>query len=137
MTVQEKKKWLMRYQIAKKEIDRLLEEQAQLRAFCTRVTPVLSPSPKGSGNNKKDDSWARLVDLNKQIEDKVIYYIKLRQEIEAAISLLIDEEQQLVLRYRYINGYTWIKIARKLHTSERTSQRIHEKAINVFSLRGM
>lgn len=129
MTVREKKKWLMRYQVLKKEIERNLEEQAQLRAFCTRVTPVLLSTPAGSSGKRKDDCWARLADLNTKIEKKISLYAQLRDEIDEAISMLEDEEQQLVLRYRYINGYTWTKTARKIHTSERTAQRIQKIAL--------
>ena len=134
MTVQEKKKWLMRYQVLKKEIERNLEEQAQLRAFCTRVTPVLSSTPAGSSGKKKDDSWARLADLNIKIEKKISLYAQMHDEIDEAISMIEDEEQQLVLRYRYINGYTWTKAARKMHVSERTAQRIHTKGILKLAL---
>ena len=135
MTVREKKKWLMRYQVLKKEIERNLEEQAQLLAFCTRVTPVLSSTPAGSSGKRKDDNWARLADLNIKIEKKVSLYAQMHDEIDEAISMIEDEEQQLVLRYRYMNGYTWTKTARKMHVSERTAQRIHERALGYLYIR--
>ena len=58
--------------------------------------------------------------------------ITLRDEINARIDLLADPEEQLVLRYRYIDNCTWDEIACMLNVSLRTVHRIHGSALQNF-----
>lgn len=50
------------------------------------------------------------------------------------ISLLSDRDEQLVLRFRYIDGCTWEDIAGILNVSVRTVHRIHGSALQNFSV---
>ena len=59
--------------------------------------------------------------------------ITLRDEIGAQIDLQ-DPEEQLVLRYRYIDNCAWEEIACMLNVSLRTVHRIHGSALQNFSV---
>ena len=49
-----------------------------------------------------------------------------------AISQLANVDEQLLLRFRYINNYGWEKIAVLMSVSMRTVHRIHASALRNF-----
>ena len=57
-----------------------------------------------------------------------------RETINAAIDRLASREEQLVLRYRYLDNCSWEEISRMLNVSLRTVHRIHGSALQNFSV---
>lgn len=76
----------------------------------------------------------RIDEAEKDVAGKVAKLIDKREEIGRQIGLLPSREEQLVLRSRYIDGYTWDEIAAILNVSTRTVQRIHGSALKNFSM---
>ena len=58
--------------------------------------------------------------------------VDLKAEISGAISQLANVDEQLLLRFRYINNYGWEKIAVLMSVSMRTVHRIHASALRDF-----
>lgn len=58
----------------------------------------------------------------------------LKETINAAIDRLASREEQLVLRYRYLDNCSWEEISRMLNVSLRTVHRIHGPALQNFSV---
>lgn len=50
--------------------------------------------------------------------------------IEHAVAQLTDPTEQLLIRLRYFEGYSWTKIGFTLHYSKSSLQRIHVQALN-------
>jgi DNA-directed RNA polymerase specialized sigma subunit len=76
----------------------------------------------------------RIDEAQKDVAEKVARLITLREEISSQISLLSDRDEQLVLRFRYVDGCTWEDIAGILNVSVRTVHRIHGSALQNFSV---
>lgn len=76
----------------------------------------------------------RIDEAKKDVAEKVARLITLREEISSQISLLSDHDEQLVLRFRYVDGCTWEDIAGILNVSVRTVHRIHGSALQNFSV---
>ncbi len=76
----------------------------------------------------------RIDEAQQDVADKVARLITLREEISSQISLLSDRDEQLVLRFRYVDGCTWEDIAGILNVSVRTVHRIHGSALQNFSV---
>ena len=74
----------------------------------------------------------KIDEIQRDIEEKVAVLITLRDEINARINLLTDRDEQLVLRYRYIDNCTWEEIAGFINVSIRTVHRIHGSALQHF-----
>jgi DNA-directed RNA polymerase specialized sigma subunit len=93
--------------------------------------------PKGT-NRSADAAFVHCIErINEAQEDvagKVARLISLRDEIGSQINLLSDRDEQLVLRFRYIDGCTWEDIAGILNVSVRTVHRIHGSALLNFSV---
>ena len=72
--------------------------------------------------------------IQKDVAEKVAYLVCLKETINAAIDRLASREEQLVLRYRYLDNCSWEEISRMLNVSLRTVHRIHGSALQNFSV---
>lgn len=105
----------------------------------------LSSSVSGSNfeahynpNRPKEAPFVRCLEkideIQRSVEEKVAYLVRLKEEINAAIDLLENRDEQLVLRYRYLDDCTWEEISRMLNVSLRTVHRVHGSALQHFSV---
>ncbi|MBS5544387.1 MAG: sigma-70 family RNA polymerase sigma factor [Lachnospiraceae bacterium] len=69
-----------------------------------------------------------------EIDRKLQCLVTLKAEISAAIDKLENQEEKLVLRYRYLDECTWEEIGRMLHMSERSVYRLHGMALKNFTV---
>lgn len=76
----------------------------------------------------------KIDEIQRGVEEKVAQLIALRDEINSRIDMLENHEEQLVLRYRYLDNCTWEEIERMMNVSERTAFRIHGSALANFSV---
>lgn len=76
----------------------------------------------------------KIDEIQRSVEEKIAYLVRLKEEINTAIDKLEDRDEQLVLRYRYLDDCTWEEISRMLNVSLRTVHRIHGSALQNFSV---
>lgn len=57
------------------------------------------------------------------------HHARFISRIESAVADLTDPTEQLLIRLRYFDGYSWTKIGYALHYSKSSLQRIHDKAL--------
>ena len=135
MTYQEKVKFLKRYKQIDKEIDQLLLEKSEIFSLGTKITPTYSDMPKGTGASDKVQSTVeKLGALEKKIDSKIDEWYEAKLNIEKAIHTVESDKFRLLLRYRYINGWTWEKIAVEMNYAYRNVTRLHGKAINLIKI---
>lgn len=72
--------------------------------------------------------------IQRDVAEKIAYLVRLEGEINTAIDALEMRDEQLVLRYRYLDDCTWEEISRMLNVSLRTVHRIHGSALQSFSV---
>ena len=72
--------------------------------------------------------------IQRDVAGKIAYLVWLKGEINTAIDALEMRDEQLVLRYRYLDDCTWEEISRMLNVSLRTVHRIHGSALQHFSV---
>lgn len=72
--------------------------------------------------------------IQRDVAEKIAYLVQLKGEINTAIDALEMRDEQLVLRYRYLDDCTWDEISRMLNVSLRTVHRIHGSALQHFSV---
>ena len=91
-----------------------------------------------SPNRPTEASFVRCLEkideIRRNVEEKVAYLVRLKEEINTAIDMLENRDEQLVLRYRYLDDCTWEEISRMLNVSLRTVHRIHGSALQNFSV---
>ena len=49
----------------------------------------------------------KIDEIQRDVEKKVAYLVRLKEEINAAIDMLASRDEQLLLRYRYLDDFTW------------------------------
>ena len=76
----------------------------------------------------------RIDEIERDIDRKVDALADLRTKINKAIDALENLEEQIVLRRRYLEGYSWEQTARSMAVSIRTAHRIHGRALKHFSI---
>ena len=91
-----------------------------------------------SPNRPTDAPFVRCLEkideIQRSVEEKITYLVRLKEEINTAIDKLENRDEQLVLRYRYLDDCTWEEISRMLNVSLRTVHRIHGSALQNFSV---
>jgi DNA-directed RNA polymerase specialized sigma subunit len=130
-TNQDKIKYLKRYVILDREIDRKLKEVARLRSKLTRVTQVLTAEPRGGGTiyGKTEEILAKIVDLENEIDTDIDRLISIRDNIKTVIEAVEDDRERLLLQYRYLDGKTFEWIAAEMNYSWRQIHRLHSQAL--------
>lgn len=76
----------------------------------------------------------KIDEIQRSVEEKITYLVRLKEEINTAIDKLENRDEQLVLRYRYLDDCTWEEISQMLNVSLRTVHRIHGSALQNFSV---
>ena len=125
------KDFLKQYKALDREIDRLLEEKKHWEELALKVTPgyegaVSTGTPDG---NRIPAAVERIVQWEEKIDRKVDQLVALREEIEGMIGKLKNADFQTLLRLRYINGYTWERIAVEMHYSYQWVCKLHGRAL--------
>lgn len=110
-------------------------ELAELEEMGTVISSSnLSGMPSGSRNTEPPfvRYVEKKVDLEKQIQRELENLIDLKKQIHDAIDRVPDMNQRLVLRYRYIEFFPWVKIIAEMQDSfysERQIYRFHSEGL--------
>ena len=89
-------------------------------------------------SGRKEPSFVRYIDEIDEMEQKIhvelCELVILKRNITQAINQMENREERLVLTYRYLSNKTWEQISSILSVSIRTVHRIHQSALNHFSV---
>lgn len=135
MTNQEKKDYLNQYRPLERQFQDLLEERGRWMDVATHITPSYSDMPKGgSSTDKIQRAVDRLSNLDNQILVQLETIERARDEIVAAIGTVKDERLCELLRYKYIDGYTFELIAVKMGYNWRWVLDLHGRALTALQI---
>lgn len=131
MTNREKKHFLNQYRRLNDDINYKLEECEKWRALAEKITPTISDIPKGqSGGNRTENAIEHIIKLEQEINTQIDRLINVREQIENIIRTVPDYPLQMLLKYRYIAGYTWEEIAVKMNYSYQWVCVLHGRALS-------
>ena len=93
-------------------------------------------SESHGGNTVTDLSSTiiRMIELEELIKMKRDKLVAERTEIEKFIDILPPYER-LVIRHRYIQGFSWVQIQMRLEMSESSVHRLHGQSLRRLALR--
>lgn len=115
----------------------LIEEEEKLRSLSEKITASLNGMPGGTGDRPgKVGLVLEGIEaaLGKISEDKCD--IKARRDaVLALVNSVPDERERIVLRYAYINGFSWREISARTGYDERHVRRLHRQALEFLQLR--
>ena len=130
------KEYLQQYRRIQREIEDIDRRMAQIRLKYAAPSAInYSDMPKA--HNSEHDLSDYIVKMDELTNYMISKYTRLRG-VEVDIYLRLDrmenQDERELLRYRYIDGLTWVQIADRLHTVERNVYFIHGRALRNFPM---
>ena len=113
-----------------------LEQLENLKALAMRVATNLTQEKVSGGRNIRgpfENTMAKIIDLEKEINQEVDQFIELKQEIMDTICQVEDVHSQLVLEKRYISGKSWGDVCLELGYSQDWIFKIHRRGLKEIS----
>ena len=114
-----------------------LEQIEELRSLAEKVTVeaklVKSYNKNSYQSDKVGDIVVKIVDLNNEINEYIDRLIDLKAEAVRLIDSLEDPDYRLLLNLRYINGYTFERIAVEMNYCYRWITKLHGRALEAFN----
>lgn len=124
------KEFLQQYRDADREINAKLDQIHRLRELATKTTTAFGDDwVQSSAENKTEKIVAKIVDLEKEVNNEINRFQNIKHEVESTIALVPDSKQRAVLTRRYISGKTWEQIAVDLNYTYRNICYIHGRAL--------
>ncbi len=71
----------------------------------------------------------RVWELQEKINAEIDKLIDLKEQMRGVIETVVNVDEQMVLRYRYIHNMTWEQIGDELKADESTVRRWHRRAL--------
>jgi DNA-directed RNA polymerase specialized sigma subunit len=136
LTNYDKVKYLKRYILLDREIDRKVQEIARWRGMLGKVTAVYTSEPKGGGSiyGKTEGIVAKIVDLEQEVNREIDDQISIREDIKDIIAAVENDRERMLLEYRYLDGKTFEWIAGEMEFSWRHIHRLHSRALLNLSM---
>lgn len=136
MTKEEKIQWLRGYRTAALEVERLRGEIERWRSLAEKVTPTLSALPASTSANgtRTETAVEQIAERCAALELALCVMAARCEATEKAIQSVPDERLRLLLRYRYIDGMAFERIAEKLGLSRQWVCGLHDSAVNQIEI---
>lgn len=74
----------------------------------------------------------KMIEYQDLLTEKLELHMNLKREMQKAIESISNQDERLVLEFRYIKNLTWPRIADLMYVDESTVRRWHNKALNHF-----
>lgn len=111
-----------------------LEQILTLQDTLNRITPVLNGTPSIGNKSTSviENAVVNFIDESNTLSADVVKYLETRAKIADAISVMVDENERLILQYRYLSFTEWKKIAKNMNISLQRAYQIHNRALRSF-----
>ena len=112
-------------------INSKLSQVMCLRDLLSKATGTLSGAPKAATPNlhSMEDTIAKMVDLENEINEDIDALVDLKAEIMRRIKRVENTEYQTILELRYLCFKRWEDIAVELGYTQRHMLRMHDLAL--------
>lgn len=129
-----KKVYLKSYKKAKVREKRILDEIQRLRADQMFPSVIYDDMPRGTNTSDLSDYIVLLEDEIDKLKTERLEKMKLYAEIERRIKAMANEDEQDVLRLRYLTGLTWEEVAVEMGYGWRQVHNFHASALKNFNI---
>lgn len=116
------------------EIERLKSLRFNLASSNLNIDYVQSSK---SNNAPFEKCIEKIIDLQDDLQEAVIKLMDIKREILGVISNLEDNNELLVLQYRYLQNKTWEEIGKILHADRTTVYRWHNCSLKKLKIKEM
>lgn len=127
-----KKEYLKSYQRAVRREAEILDEIQRLRMNKMFPSVVNDGMPKGNSQSDLSEYAAILDEQIQELKEERLEKVRIYQGIEDRIRKMENEDEQRVLRLRYIKGMKWEEVAVEMGYSWKWTHKIHSDALKHF-----
>lgn len=112
-------------------INSKIQQVASLNDLATKATSTLTGMPHNPNHatSTMEETIAKIIDLQAEINSDIDRLVDLKQEITATIKAVGNSEYQTILEKRYLCFLPWEQIAVDMGYSIRNVQILHGKAL--------
>ena len=111
-------------------LEALNERRQRYESLATSATAHYRSGPGSTKRVSSVEEYAvKLADLSAEMNLRAEIYAEALREIEAAIDAVPVPLYRDVLKFRYLNGWKWERIAETLHYTRPSIGRIHGRAL--------
>lgn len=104
-----------------------LREQAVTIGAVDYAKDKIQSSPNSDAPFSK--TVMKIIELEKSIQADIDKLFNLKLEIREVINNMVDADERLLLRCRYLSYHSWDEICEEMHLSLRSVFRIHTSAL--------
>lgn len=125
------KEYLSQAKFLDQRINSKIQQVASLNDLATKATSTLTEMPRNPNHatSTMEETIAKIIDLQAEINRDIDRLVDLKQEITAVIKAVDNNEYQTLLEKRYLCFLSWEKIAVEMGYSIRNIQILHGKAL--------
>ena len=118
------------------QINSKIEMLDSLNALAVKSTQAISgmPHSPNRGGSSLEETIAKIMDLQEEINRDIDRLVDLKREITAVIRDVSDAECRVVLEKRYIVGKSWAEISQDLKCKLRYLYKVHGYALAAVRL---
>ncbi|MGL5436187.1 MAG: sigma factor-like helix-turn-helix DNA-binding protein [Lachnospiraceae bacterium] len=131
---EQKKEYLKSYRKAQIREQRILDEIQRLRMDKMFPSVTYDDMPHGTDVGDMSDYIVLVEAEIEKLKQERLEKIKLYREIESRIKSMANDNEQDVLRLRYLTGFSWEQIAVKMGYGWRHVHKIHASALANFKM---
>lgn len=129
-----KKAFLKRYQGCLKIEKSIQDEIRELQESAIMPAHIMDGMPHGTGKSDMSSYAVQVEKMFGRLGREMEHRFRVRREIAKTIEDLPTEAERMVMRFRYINGWGWEKVAVESNYDYRYTLKIHGKALNNLQL---
>ncbi|MGL5435891.1 MAG: sigma factor-like helix-turn-helix DNA-binding protein [Lachnospiraceae bacterium] len=129
---EQKKEYLKSYRKAQIREQRILDEIQRLRMDKMFPSVTYDDMPHGTDVGDMSDYIVLVEAEIEKLKQERLEKIKLYREIESRIRAMTNDNEQDVLRLRYLTGFSWEQVAVKMGYSWQHVHKIHASALKNF-----
>lgn len=131
---EEKKEYLRSYRRAVKREKDILTEIQRLRTDKMFPSVVNDGMPKGSSQSDLSDYITILDEQIELLKAERLEKARCYQKIERQIRQMENENEQEILRLRYIQGMKWHEVENEMGFSREWTLKLHGRALRNFKM---
>lgn len=128
---------LRAYAAALRRITAKKERLAHMRMRLLPGAKAISGMPAGGIRRDFSDMADEVMLLEEQIRREIGALARVQENIVSVIDALEDPRMREVLEYRYLNEWSWQKIAWHMHCDASTAWRLHASALDRIDISGI
>lgn len=121
--------YLRQHQEAERKIQAKMERIARKQQKLFPGAQMIRDMPGGGGAGDGMDLLAGIMESVERLKREIAELEALEREIEAQIDAIPDADMREILEYRYLNHWSWQRIADRMHYDTSTVWRKHGAAL--------